>query len=107
MIRVHDTKQNLNTKVVLTTINCDDVYRYWNVDSIEELHRWWWDENYDGPGGDDEVVEFLIDGKVVDTNIKRFIDIADKFNFAEEVETGTFEIETESGTFQHIGTVAG
>ena len=106
MIRVHDTKQNLNTKVVLTTINCDGVYRYCNVDSIEELHRWWWDENYDGPGGDDEVVEFLMDGEVVDSKISCFIDIADKFGFSEEVEPGMLEIETESGVWQHMCTVA-
>ena len=98
MIRVFDNKQNIDTSVVLTTINCDDMYRYWYIDSIEEFHRWWWDEYYDGPSDDDEVVEFIInnhgmknDMKALNPSIKCFEDIVRLYDFDKEVEVGTLE----------------
>lgn len=91
MISVYDNKQNIDTSVVLTTINCDDIYRYWYADSIEEFHRWWWDENYGGPAGDDEVVEFTINGACGRGNIQIFKDIVVEYGFDEEVEVGTLE----------------
>lgn len=108
MIRIHNVKQNINTPVVLTTINCDGCVRYWNADSIEEFHRWWWDENYDGPGGDDEVVEFTINGATGRGNIQIFNDIAVEYGFDEEVEVGTLEFETYSSSepFEYVGSVA-
>ena len=39
MIKVNDTKQNVNSVVIITTINCDGVHRYWTADSIEEFHK--------------------------------------------------------------------
>ena len=101
MIRVHDNKQNLNTSVVLTTINCDGIYRYWNADNIDELHRWWWDENYDGPSGDDEVVEFTINGAEGRGNIKCFEDIVTEYGFNKEVEVGELEFKIEKGTLEY------
>lgn len=98
MIRVHDTKQNTDTPIVLTTINIDGIYRYWNADSVEEFHRWWWDENYGGPAGDDEVIEFVVnnggiknDMKALNPAIEVFADIAELYGFDKEVEVGTLE----------------
>ena len=33
---------------------------------LEEFHRWWWGEEYDDPASEDEVVEFIVNGKKVD-----------------------------------------
>ena len=63
MIKVNDTKQNVNSVVIITTINCDGVHRYWTADSIEEFHKWWCDDNYGGPASDDRVVELIVDGE--------------------------------------------
>ena len=93
MIKVHDNKQNLETPVILTTINCDGIKRFWNADSMDEFHRWWWDDNYGGPGGDDEVIEFIINNggvkhnmKELNPNIRCFADIANMYGFDEEIE---------------------
>lgn len=91
MIRVHDVKQTDDSPVVLTTINCDGVYRYWNADSIEELHRWWWDENYDGPSSDDEVVEFVVNGGCGRGNIQIYEDIVREYGFDKEITVGKLE----------------
>lgn len=98
MISVYDNKQNIDAPIVLTTINCDGVYRYWNADNMEEFHRWWWDENYGGPASDDEVVEFIIynggmknDMKALNPSIKCFEDIVKLYGFDKEVEVGTLK----------------
>lgn len=39
-----EVNQDKGAPVVLTTINCDGVKRFWNADDIEEFHRWWWEE---------------------------------------------------------------
>lgn len=80
-IRVYDTKteQDKNAPVVLTTINCDGVKRFWNAQDIKEFHRWWWAEDYDGPAGDDEVVELIINGEKIDVGI--FEDIVTIYGF--------------------------
>lgn len=96
MIRVHDNKQNIETPVMLTTINCDGMYRYWNADSMDEFHRWWWDEYYDGPSGDDKVVELFVNG-YKEEGIRDFEDIVIKYGFDEEVEVGKLEFEQIEG----------
>lgn len=100
MIRVYDTKQeqDIYAPIVLTTINCDGVYRYWNADNMDELHRWWWYEDYTGPASDDEVVGFIInngiirsDMKALNTAIRVFEDIVKFYGFDEEVEVEASE----------------
>ncbi len=98
MISVYDNKQNIDAPIILTTINCDGIYRYWNADNMEEFHRWWQDENYDGPSGDDEVVEFIIynggmkyDMKALNPSIKYFENIVKLYDFDKEVEVEDLE----------------
>lgn len=59
----NEVNQDKEAPIVLTTINCDGVKRFWNADDIEEFHRWWQDEEYDGPAAEDEVLEFIVNGK--------------------------------------------
>ncbi len=78
-----EINQDKGAPVVLTTINCDGVKRFWNADEIEEFHRWWWEEYYDGPAADDEVVEFIVNGIMVDVGI--FDDIVNIYDFNKEI----------------------
>ena len=80
-ITVSDTEdgQDKDAPVVLTTINCDGVKRFWNADGIDEFHQWWYDEDYGGPAGDDEVVECVVDGEPVPA--RTFNDIAVMYGF--------------------------
>lgn len=96
MIRVSDAKQNIAAPVVLTTINCDGIERYWNADSIDEFHKWWWDENYGGPASDDPVLELVVDGNRIE-GITEFEDIVIKYNFDIEVDPGTIDLEVKVG----------
>ncbi len=59
------------------------IKRFWNADDIEELHLWWWDEEYSGPAGDDEVLEFIVNGEKVD--VETFDDIATIYDFDKEI----------------------
>lgn len=109
MIRVHDNKQNLDTPITLTTINCDGMKRYWSADSMDEFHRWWWAEDYGGPDGDDAVVEFIVensgikhDMKSLNPTIKVFADIAEKYGFNKEIEVGTINLEIGKGIPEYI-----
>ena len=72
--------QDRTAPVILTTINCDGVYRYWTADNMNEWHEYWWCEDYDGPAGDDEVVELFVNGKKI-PNMKTFEDIVSKYKF--------------------------
>lgn len=102
MIRVHNHRQELDTPIVLTTINCDGIYRYWNADSMEEFHRWWWDKEYDGPAAEDEVTELFVNGYRVN-GVETFDDITVKYGFDEEVEAGDlkFEIDMSETGFEY------
>ena len=104
MIRVFDNKQNLNTKVFLKTINCDGLYRYWYADDIEEFHKWWWDEEYDGPAAEDEVVTFLIDGGCGRGNIQTFDDIVLEYGFNNEldIKPGEVKVKIGHGTEEYV-----
>ncbi len=86
MIRVYYKPQDLNTTVILATENCDGVKRYWYADDIKEFHRWWWEDDYDGPAPEDEVLEFALEGKPL-KGMNTFEDIVKKFAFR------TFEFE--------------
>ena len=97
MIRVSDNKQAIKAVITITTINIDGLFRYWYVDSIKELHRWWWDEDYDGPSSEDEVVELRINGEKVD-EINDYEDIVLRYGFDNEIEPGELEIEVIKGT---------
>jgi len=87
MIRVFDTEKertkNLRADdaVILTTINCDGVERFWCATSIDEFKRWWWSEDYDGPAGDDEVTEFTYAGETV-WGVSRFEEIVNMYGFS-------------------------
>ncbi len=98
MIRVYDNNPNIDATVVLTTINCDGQYRYWRADSLEEFHKWWWDEDYDGPAAEDEVVEFTVDGACGRGNIQTFDDIVLEYGFSEEIKPTKVKIKAINGT---------
>lgn len=72
--------QDKTAPVVLTTINCDGVYRYWNADSIDEFGEYFWYKDYDGPANDDEVVELIVNGEKI-TDIDVFEDIVLRYGF--------------------------
>lgn len=78
----NEINQDKEAPIVLTTINCDGVKRFWNADDIEEFHYWWWDEEYDGPAAEDEVLEFIVNGERVDVGI--FNDIVTVYGFDKE-----------------------
>ena len=91
MIVVFDTAEErsvhvVNANVTLTTINCEGMYRYWSADSLGEFRKWWWDEEYDGPANDDEVTEFIVEGKNIfaENKIEIFYDIVKLYNFDEK-----------------------
>ena len=98
MIRVYDNRPDTDSPVVLTTINCDGLKRYWNADSLDEFHRWWWDEDYDGPAAEDEVIEFTVNGACGRGNIKHFDDIVLEYGFNEEIDSKKVETSIVSGT---------
>lgn len=102
MIRVHDNRQSLDTPIILTTINCDGMYRYWNADSLNEFHRWWWDEDYDGPAAEDEVVSFTINGACGRGNIQTFHDIVMEYGFNEEIEPGEIKVKVGHGKPEYV-----
>ena len=79
----NEVNQDKEAPIVLTTINCDGVKRFWNADNIEEFHCWWWDEEYDGPAAEDEVLEFIVNGERVDVGI--FNDIVTIYDFDKEI----------------------
>lgn len=39
------------------TINIDGVYKEWDFNSIEDLRKMWWTEDYIGPDVDDVVLD--------------------------------------------------
>lgn len=60
-----------------TTINIDGAYRNWDFNSIEELRKMFYAEDYDGPGGDDPVTEMEFHG--IPMYVNNFDDIVDLF----------------------------
>lgn len=74
-------KGEVAEKLVLTFYKLPQtVYRYWTANNMNEWHEYWWCEDYDGPAGDDEVVELFVNGKKV-PDMKTFEDIVSKYKF--------------------------
>lgn len=80
MITVFDSRQDKNSNVTLVTVNCNGIIRYWYMDDIEELHKEWWSEDYNGPASDDSVLEFSIESRNI-KGVKIFEDIVQTYNF--------------------------
>ena len=69
-ISVTDDGANQTKGILITTINCDGVYRYWRTDTIEDFRLWWNDDDYAGPSSDDVVTRYEMYGTDMLANIK-------------------------------------
>ena len=63
--------------LTFTTINIDEEYREWTFDSIEDLRKMWWADDYVGPGADDPVTEMEFCG--IPMYVNSFDDIVELF----------------------------
>ena len=72
--------------LTFVTINIDEEYREWRFNSIEELRKMWWAEDYVGPGSDDPVTEMEFHG--VPMYVNCFEDIVQLFGL--EAKNATF-----------------
>lgn len=58
-----EDERDSTKNILITTVNCDGITRYWSADDIDDFREWWNSEDYDGPSSDDEVIEFTIEGE--------------------------------------------
>lgn len=72
-ISVTDDGSNQTKGILITTVNCDGVYRYWRTDTIEDFRLWWNDDNYGGPESDDIVTRYEMYGTDMLPKIKSCI----------------------------------
>ena len=72
--------------LTFTTINIDEVYKEWSFDSIEDLRKMWWTEDYPGPGADDPVVEMSFCG--IPMYVNKFDDIIELFGIDNSAPDG-------------------
>lgn len=86
MIRCGDDRSVFDgAEVQIATVNVDGVTRYWGADNINDFYDMWWGSDYDGPAGDDRILELTVDTLNI-TGVETFGDFIKMHNLDKNPE---------------------